>query len=106
MFKLTKEQIEYIITVYGGSERIIKDIELKLNLLGVIDNEEDYYEVVATVAAQKETILNQIKKCTTKSQIMEKWVSTDKLIKYTLNEKYSNFENATTEVQRKMKSFG
>lgn len=105
MFKLTQEQIEYIVTVYGGSERIIKDIELKLNLLGVIDDEDDYYEIVAAVAAQKETIAGQIKKCTTKAEIMSKYVSTDKLIKYALNEKYSNFENASSEVQNKMRNF-
>lgn len=105
MFKLTEEQIEYIIKVYGGSKQVIKDIEHKLNLLGVIDDEDDYYEIVAAVAAQKETIKNQLKKCTTKDEAMNKYVSTDQLIKYALNEKYNEFLNASKEVQQKVKNF-
>ena len=105
MFKLTEEPIEYIIEVYGGSKQVIKDIEHKLNLLGVIDDKDDYYEIVAAVAAQKETIKEQIKKCTTKSEAMSKYVSTDRLIMYALNEKYSEFANASKEVQQKVKNF-
>ena len=105
MFELTEEQINYIIGVYGGSKRVIKDIERRLNLLGIPMDEDDYYEIVAAVAAQKETIKEQIKKCTTKYQIMSKWVSTTSLIKYALNEKYNNFLNASPEVQEKMKNY-
>ena len=105
MFKLTEEQINYIVEVYGGSPTIIRDIERRLNLLGVVRDEEDYYEIVATVAAQKETIREQIKKCTTREEAMRKWVSTDSLIKYTLNEKYNNFLNASPEVQDQMKKY-
>jgi thiamine biosynthesis lipoprotein ApbE len=105
MFKLTEEQINYIIEVYGGSEPIIRDIERRLNLLGVVIDEDDYYEIVATVAAQKETIKEQIKKCTTKDQAMRKWVSTDSLIKYALNEKYNNFLNASPETQKIIRNF-
>jgi len=42
MFKLTDEQIEYIIEFYGGSKKIIENIELQLNLIGVVEDENDY----------------------------------------------------------------
>ena len=105
MFELTEEQINYIIEVYGGWKVIIKDIERRLNLLGIPMDEDDYYEIVAAVAAQKETIKGQMKKCTTRDEAMRKWVSTDSLIKYALNEKYNNFSNASFEVQEKMKNY-
>ena len=105
MFKLTEDKMNYIIEVYGGSAPIIRDIERRLNLLGIIDNEDDYYEIVATVAAQKETIKEQLKKCTTGDEAMRKCVSTDSLIKYALNEKYNNFLNASAEVQEKIKNY-
>lgn len=101
MFQLTEEQINYIIEVYGGTKTIIKDIERRLNLSGKVRDEEDYYELVATVAAQKETIKNQIKGCTTKNEAMRAWVSTDDLIIYALKEKYNDFE----EVQQNIKIY-
>jgi len=105
MFELTEEQINYIIAVYGGSKVIIKDIERRLNLLGIPMDEDDYYEIVAAVAAQKETISQQVRRCTTKAEAMRKFVSTDSLIKYELNEKYTNFINASAAVQEKMKNY-
>ena len=105
MFKLTEEQINYIVEYYGSSKAVIKDIERRLNLLAVVEDEDDYFEIVAAIAAQKETISEQIKKCTTKSEILNKWVTTNQLIKYALNEKYNNFINAKEEVQEKMKNF-
>ena len=44
-------------------------------------------------------------KCTTKRDALRMYVSTDALIKYTLNEKYNNFENASLEKRQAMKSF-
>ena len=105
MFKLTEEQINYIIEFYGSSKQVIRDIEHRLNLLGVVEDEDDYFEIVAAVAAQKETIKEQIKKCMTKSEVLSKWVTTNQLIKYALNEKYNNFINETEEVQLKVKNF-
>lgn len=106
MFKLTEEQVNYIIEVYGGTKTIINDIERKLNLLGIISDEEDYYEIVATVAAQKETIKEKVKGCTTKEEAMRVWVSTDKLILFALKEKYLDFSNLSNEQQEKIRNFG
>ena len=105
MFKLTEEQINYIIEFYGSSKVVIKDIERRLNLLGVVEDENDYFEIVAAVAAQKETIKEQIKKCMTKSEVLSKWVTTNQLIKYALNEKYNNFIDSNPEHQEKMRNF-
>ena len=104
MFKLTEEQIEYIITVYGGTKAIINDIERKLNLLGVVSDEDDYYEIVAAVAAQKETIKEKTKGCTTKTEAMRVWVSTDDLIMYALKEKYLDFSSLSLASQEKLKN--
>ena len=105
MFKLTDEQVNYIIEYYGSSKPVIKDIERRLNLLGVVEDEDDYFEIVATVAAQKETIKEQMKKCSTPQDVFRYYLSTNQLIIYTLNEKYNDFINANPEVQEKMKSY-
>ena len=105
MFKLTEEQVNYIIGVYGGTQTIIRDIEHRLNLLGIISDEDDYYEIVATVAAQKETIKEKLKGCTTKAEAMRVWVSTDKLILFALKEKYNGFENLSNEQQVKIQNY-
>ena len=95
MFKLTDEQINYIIEVYGGTKTIIKDIERRLNLSGKVKDEDDYYELVATVAAQKETIKGYVQGATTREDAMRVWVSTEDLIAYALKEKYNDFEEET-----------
>ena len=105
MFKLTEEQINYIIEFYGSSKPVIKDIERRLNLLGVIEDEADYFEIVAAVAAQKETIKEQVKGCMSRSEVLSKWVTTNQLSIYALNEKYNNFIDAKEETQQRMKNF-
>ena len=105
MFKLTEQQIEYITTVYGGTKMIINDIERRLNLLGVVSDEDDYYEIVAAVAAQKETIREKAKGCNTKTEAMRIWVSTDDLIMYALKEKYIDFSCLSLASQEKLKNY-
>ena len=104
MFQLTEDQINYIIEVYGGTKTIINDIERRLNLSGKVKDEEDYYELVATVAAQKETIKNQTRGCTTRTEAMRVWVSTEDLIAYALKEKYNDFDE-NYEVQQNTKKY-
>ena len=105
IFKLTEEQINYIIEVYGGSHSVIRDIERRLNLLGVVSDENNYYEIVASVAAQKETIKQQIKGCTTKDEAMRAWVSTDKLILFAVKEKYTDLSRLSPESQERIRNF-
>ena len=105
MFQLTEEQINYIIDVYGGSKTVIKDIERRLNLLGIVSDEDDYYEIVAAVAAQKETIKGQVKGCSTKEEAIRAWVSTDRLILFALKEKYTDLSRLSPEAQETIKSF-
>lgn len=57
MFKLTEEQIMIIISEYGGNEQLIESIELILNRIEMIDDFDDYYELVCLIAAQYETAL-------------------------------------------------
>ena len=51
MFKLTEEQIMIIISEYGGNEQLIESIELILNRIEMIDDFDDYYELVCLIAA-------------------------------------------------------
>ena len=102
MFKLTEEQIEEIIETYGGTKQIINIIEGKLNLIGVIDEEEDYYEVVASVAAQKETINFNIARYNRKEEKMDNFMSIDEIIELELNRKYNNFENSSPIIKEKI----
>lgn len=102
MYKLTDEQIDYIIEEYGGSKQLINTIERKLNLLGVIEFEEDYFELVIAIVAQKETVNLKLEGCTTKHQRENVFINIDTIIEMELNRKYNNFEDSKDSTRRKM----
>lgn len=104
MFKLTEEQINYIIEFYGGSKIIIKNIERELNLIGVVE-EEDYFEIICAVVAQKETLNEELKKCRTVAEVKRVYVANQKLVVNELNRRYNNFEDERPDKQARMKSF-
>ena len=56
MFKLTEEQINEIIEMYGGTKTLINDIESRLNLIGMIEQEEDYYDIICAIISRIQTI--------------------------------------------------
>lgn len=98
MFKLTDEQIDYIIEMYGGTKQSIREIEKRINLIGVIEDEEDYYEVVANVVSQRETFLMDAK-----SRNARKGMTIDQIIESELNRKYDNFQDSKDSIKVKMK---
>ena len=102
MYKLTDEQIDYIIEEYGGSKQLINTIERKLNLLGVVEDEEDYYELVAAIVSQKETNKFKLSNCDTKTEKMNAFMNIDTIIETELNRKYNNFEDSKESIRRKM----
>jgi len=102
MFKLTEEQIDYIIEEYGGTKQLINTIERKLNLLGVVEIEEDYYELVISIVAQKETNNLKLEGCTTKKEKIDTFINLDTIIQMELNRKYNNFEDSKDSIRRKM----
>ena len=102
MFKLTEEQIDYIIEEYGGSKKLINDIERKLNLLGVIEFEEDYVELVVAIVSQKETNKLKLSNCDTKDEKMNVFMNIDTIIQIELNRKYNNFEDSKESIRIKM----
>ena len=106
MFKLTEEQIIDIIQNYGGSRRLIAMIEHKLNFLGVVLDEEDYFELITAIVSQKETINFKLESCSTKKEAVSVFISLDEIIVDELNRKYNNFENAREDIKQKVKSFG
>ena len=97
MFKLTDEQINYIIEMYGGTKQSIRAIEKKINLIGVIEDEEDYYEVVASVVFHKETFLMNAENRNTR-----RGMSIDEIIEVELNRKYNNFEDSKDSIKSRM----
>lgn len=105
IFKLTDEQINYIIEMYGGSKATIHNVEKKLNLIGVIEDEEDYFELVISIISQKETINLKLEKCDTKNEKMTVYMTFDQIIEIELNRKYNNFEDAKESTKQKMKKF-
>ena len=104
-FKLTEEQILEIIELYWGSKRLINEIELKLNSIDVILDDEDYYNLIASIVSQKETNKENVKAETTKQGKINVFIPLDEIIITELNRKYNNFEDAKEEVKQKVKSF-
>ena len=101
IFKLTEEQIEEIIEMYGGDQNLINDIERTLNKVAVIDNEEDYYEVIGTVVSQIETL-------ELKAEQDEKPGASyvlDQIIEEELNRMYNNFEDAKESKKESLTSY-
>jgi len=103
MFKLTDEQIEYIIEFYGGSKKIIENIELQLNLIGVVEDENDYFELMCAIIAQKETIKLKLSDCDNKFDAIGVSMTNKEIILTELNRKYNNFEDASYEKQQAIK---
>ena len=102
MYKLTDEQIDYIIEEYGGSKQLINTIERKLNLLGVVEEEEDYFELIISIVAQKETNKLKLSNCETKAEKMDVFINIDTIIEMELNRKYNNFEDSKESIRRKI----
>lgn len=90
MFKLTDEQIKEIIEFYGGSKETIFNIEECLNKLNIIDDEEDYLDIVAAVVAQHTTVQLKIKQADNKEQRIKQFRSLDEIIEAELKRKYQN----------------
>ncbi len=105
VFKLTQDQINDIIENYGGSRRLIAMIEHKLNFLGVVLDEEDYFELVTAIVSQKETVNFKLESCTSKSEAVCVFISLDEIIVDELNRKYNNFENARSDIKQRVKTF-
>lgn len=102
MFKLTEEQIEEILNEYGGSRQLINTLERKLNLIGVIEEEEDYYELIASIAAQKETVKFDTERYNRREDKENVFMSIDEIIDIELNRKYNNFEDASPIIKNKI----
>ena len=105
MFKLTEEQIEEILSEYGGSRQLINTLERKLNLIGVIDEEEDYFEIIASIAAQKETVKFDTERYNRREDKENVFMSIDEIIENELNRKYNNFEDANPAIQAKFNDY-
>ena len=102
MYKLTDEQINEIIEQYGGNKKLINTIERKLNLLGVVEFEEDYYELIIAIVAQKETNNLKLSDCETKDEKMRVFMNLDTIINSELNRKYNNFDDSKESIRKKM----
>lgn len=105
IFKLTEDQINYIIEMYGGSKRLINSIQYKLNMLGVIEEENDYYEMVIAVVDRKQTINEQLKAVTTKKEYFDIFLNIDQIIAIELERKYDDFSKFKEESREKAKTF-
>lgn len=99
MFELTEEQRKEIIELYGGSTYIIYKIEQELNNFEIIQNQEDYIEIIESVVAQFETIkLNM--SFAKKQDKLEKFMSLDEIIYTELNRKYDIFEQENCQLKK------
>ena len=103
MFKLTDEQTEYIIEYYGGTKKVIENIETLLNLIGVVEDENDYFELMCAIIAQKETIKLKLSGCDNKFDAIGVSMTNMEIILTELNRKYNNFEDASYEKQQAIK---
>ncbi len=114
IFKLTDEQIEEILYLYGGSKRTIKAIEFKLNYLGVIDDYDDYVEIVKAVLSQHQSVQAQLENSGIKYsysnienlsklynvELARVYMSLDEIIELELKRMYENIDHKYTELQK------
>lgn len=91
MFKLTEEQVQEIVESYGGSKNTILLVEDKLNALNnnlsLLNDEDDYFEIIAAVVSQLQTIKNKISHSNL-NQKKQEYVTINELLRYELIEKY------------------
>ena len=98
MFFLTNEQIEEIIDIYGGDVELINEIQKDLNMLAIIDNEEDYYDVICNIVSQVETFKLQNEQSIKQNGKTINYKLID-IIEVELNRKYNNFEDFKQETR-------
>lgn len=102
MFKLTDEEINEIIELYGGSKKLINKVEQILNSLAVIEDEEDYLEIIKSIVAQKNTNNELVKNCVNKIDAIYSYISVEEIIIEELNRFYNNFEDSKKTTKQKV----
>jgi len=102
VFKLTEEQINYIIEMYGGTCNLINKVEQKLNLLEIIETEEDYFELVIIIVSQVKSVNLQMSMYFSMDSKMKKYLSLDEIIALEINRKYNDM-NTKEETNKKIK---
>lgn len=105
MFKLTEEQINEIVLMYGRPKEEIKEIELKINLIGVVEDEKDFFEIMSAVISQKVSIELQIKQWNDPENMDFIYMSDEEIIETELNRKYNSFEDSSPIIKQKMLNF-
>ena len=105
MFNLTEEQIEEIIAEYGSSKQFIKVVEQVLNEIDVIQDFDDYYEMIASIAFQKHTIEVKKNEYKRKEDKIRVSMSAETIIINELNRKYDNFEDASPIIKQKFLNY-
>lgn len=100
IFKLTDEQIEEIIELYGGSKKIISKIEFKLNFYDIIDDEDDYVEIVKLVVSQHQSIKEQLSHIEGKRSRIECFMNIDEIIDNVLNRQFINMDHKQEQLQK------
>lgn len=104
-FILTEEQIDEIIDERGGKKETIKKIEEILNSLNVIQDEEDFLEIIKDVVSQRITNNEEVERCKNKQDAIKKHMSLSEIIAYELERKYGEFENINPFIAQKAKVF-
>lgn len=105
VFKLTQEQIDEIISEYGGSKQTIKRIEEVLNSLNIIQEEEDYIEIIINTLSQRVTNSYEVSACTKRKEAIEAHMSLSEIIACELERRYGEFENINPIMAQKAKVF-
>ncbi len=100
MFNLTDEQINEIVEYYGCSKPTIKRIGYVLNSLEIVDDEDDFIELIKSIVAQKESIKEQL---THANSIYEKkkiYMSLSDIIKTEVIKKYQDQDHKQLQLKR------
>lgn len=104
MFFLTDEQIEEIIKEYGGDVELIKEIQMYLNKLAVIETQEDYFDVICNIVSRVETFEMENQRLIKGHNKPIEYKLID-VIGVELNRKYNNFEDSKQETRDKVTRF-
>lgn len=85
MYKLTEEQINEIVSEYGGDALLISDIERELNISGKVDNEVDYEKLVIDCISTYESTQEIIKQKILEEDKEEEFKSLNEIVTYCLD---------------------
>lgn len=82
MYELTEEQIKQILDDYEASLKTVKEVALKLNEIGIVKTDDDFYTLICEITPERENDLAE-----------KNGRTLDELVEFYLRDMYNDYEN-------------